>query len=60
MVHVVKGCHYTVYIGASIAEIEYTSFNASITKVLDSAVQLPNFRSVVAWHTARMMCAMYE
>ena len=32
------------------------SFDASITgDKLDSAVQLPNFRSLVAWHTACMM-----
>ena len=38
-----------------------TSFDASITgDELYSAVQLPNFRSVVAWHAACMMLCIAQ
>ena len=67
MVHMVRGRLYsvrTVYKPHGCRRLNHgdgvrdrlTSLDASITgDELDSAVQLPNFRSLVAWHAARMM-----
>jgi hypothetical protein len=57
MVHVVKGRQYSAYTvphaGASIAEMESETDSRPRLRYfnqLDSAVQLLNYRSVVAWH----------